>query len=67
MEQRLIDLEMRLAFQEDSLQQLNDVVVGLRDEIERLTRRLQLSEERLRAIEPGLIARPEDEPPPPHY
>lgn len=66
MEQRLIDLEMRLAFQEDTLQQLNDVVVVLRDQLDAVTRRLQQAEERLRAIEP-VMAPPGTEPPPPHY
>jgi SlyX protein len=66
MEQRLIDLEMRLAFQEDTLQQLNDVVVELRDQLDAVVRRLQQAEERLRAIEPS-VAPPGAEPPPPHY
>jgi SlyX protein len=67
MEQRLIDLESRLAFQEHTLQQLNDVVVELRAQLDLVTRRLQIAEERLRAIEPAMVAAPQDETPPPHY
>jgi SlyX protein len=39
-EQRLIDLEIKLSFQEDLIEQLNQVVVRHQQEIEALTREL---------------------------
>lgn len=66
MEQRLIDLETRLAFQEYTLQQLNDVVVELRDQLDRVIQRLQAAEGRLGAIEPTMNTGLQDEVPP-HY
>lgn len=66
MEQRLIDLEARLAFQEYALQQLNDVIVELRNELDILTQRQQLAEQRLRAMAPTMSDTAEQEPPSPH-
>jgi len=66
MEQRLIDLETRLAFQEHTLQQLNDVIVELRNQLDTVSERLRLAEERLRAIEPAVTDAPADDKPP-HY
>ena len=67
MNDRLIDLETRLAFQEDTLDQLNAVVAEQEQRIARLERRLQEALEQLRALTPPDVARPEEETPPPHY
>lgn len=66
MEDRVIDLETRLAFQEYTLQQLNDIIVGMRDQLDRLERRLQFAEERLVEADPNILNEPQDETPP-HY
>lgn len=66
MEQRIIDLETRQAFQEDTLQQLNDVIIELRNQLDGLTQQLQVVEERLEALEPNMISPLGDEKPP-HY
>jgi SlyX protein len=67
MEQRLIDLEMRLAFQEQALQELDAVIVRQQRELEAVTRRLEQAESRLRGLTPSQIANQADETPPPHY
>lgn len=67
LEERLIDLETRLAFQEDTLQQLNDVLVEQGRRVDLLRDRLTQAEERLRTLQPSLLGRIEEEPPPPHY
>lgn len=66
MEDRVIDLETRLAFQEHTLQQLNDVIVEMRDQLDRLGHRLRSAEARLAEVDPNIPNEPQDETPP-HY
>lgn len=66
MEQRLIDLETRQAFQEDTLQQLNEVIIELRNQLDGLAQQLQVAQDRLEALEPNMVSTIEDEKPP-HY
>ncbi len=66
-EERIIDLESRLAFQEHTLQELNDIVANQQQELDILRKALQDIDKRLRAVTPQQIASLEDETPPPHY
>ncbi|MGV8940061.1 MAG: SlyX family protein [Lysobacter sp.] len=71
-EQRLIDLETRLAFQEHHIGELSDAIAAARDEEARnallLHRALQeLRQLRLSLSSNPLSADPASEPPPPHY
>lgn len=67
MEDRIIELEIRLAHHEVLLGDLNDVIVRQARELDRLTRELALLREQVKAqAELNLAARGE-EPPPPHY
>ncbi|TCO79740.1 SlyX protein [Plasticicumulans lactativorans] len=67
MEDRIIELEIRLAHHEVLLGDLNDVVVRQARELDRLARELALLREQVKAqAELNLAARGE-EPPPPHY
>jgi SlyX protein len=63
---RFIELETRLAFQERTLQELSDTVARQQTEIDRLTRVLKETQERLRGISQP-IEEQSKEPPPPHY
>jgi len=66
LEMRMIELETRQAFQDDTLQALNDVVVEQAKVIERL--QLQVTELRKRHEEMvGQFGSEGDEAPPPHY
>ena len=67
MENRLIELETRLAFQDNSLQELNAVVVRQQREIDSLIRELETLKAQLRTLAPELVASRADEAPPPHY
>ena len=67
MENRLIELETRLAFQDNSLQELNAVVVRQQREIDNLTRELETLRAQLRTLAPDLVASRAAEAPPPHY
>lgn len=66
-ETRLVELETRLAFQEHTLQSLNDVVTRQQQQIETLVREVNALKDRLRAAAPSSVGPLEDEKPPPHY
>lgn len=63
----LVELETRLAFQEHTLQALNDVVTRQQQQIEALVREVNTLKDRLRATAPSPVGPLEDEKPPPHY
>lgn len=65
-DERLVDIESRIAFFEDAQQQLSGVMARQEKELERLARRVQDLEEQLRQVLPLLVADIGNEPPP-HY
>lgn len=70
--QRLIELETRVAFQEHSLGELSDALVAARAEETRNTLLLHRALEELRQLRTSLSSDPHssypaNEPPPPHY
>lgn len=66
LESRVTDLETRLAFQDDTLQTLSDVVYAQEKVIERLRLQMQALLKRLEEVQ-GQVGVSEDEAPPPHY
>ena len=68
LEQRLVELETRLAFQEQALADLGDALAAARRESARhadmLRRALEAMQQPSRD---GFFADPAEEPPPPHY
>lgn len=67
MDDRLIELESRLAFQDHSLQALNDVIVRQQREIDELRRALAALHAQLKTLAPAPVAGRSEETPPPHY
>lgn len=67
LEQRLIDLESRLAFQELALGELSDALAAARAEAQEQSRRLELALNDVKQLRGLLYADPSSEPPPPHY
>lgn len=65
-EERLIDVETRIAFLEDAQQQLSDVIARQENEIALLLQRVATLEQQLRQAVPSLVANSDNEPPP-HY
>lgn len=65
-EQRITDLESRLAFQDDTIQALNDVLVAQQRELERLQLQVEALAKRQEEAS-GQFEVSEDEAPPPHY
>ena len=66
-ESRVTDLETRLAFQDDNIQALNDVLVEQQRLVERLQLQLVALAKRQEEMQGSLGAADEDEAPPPHY
>lgn len=67
MDDRLVDVETRVAFQEEAIRKLSDALSDQERQIYRLTRELEWLRANFSALAPSLISRPEDEGPPPHY
>lgn len=67
LEQRITELEIKASFAEDTVEQLNAVVVRQQAQIDRLIRELvELRDRAAAAGEPGAPRSPRDELPP-HY
>lgn len=67
MQERLTELEIRSAHQEQSLEALNHIIIDQQRRIERLEAQIEHLAERLRALNSSGIAAPSEESPPPHY
>lgn len=65
--ERVVELEMRVAFQDDTMQRLNAVITDQNLRLEQLERRLELMLTDLKSLRGLLYADPAQEPPPPHY
>lgn len=66
LEQRITDLEARLAFQDDTIQTLSDVLFAQQRSVERLQAQLGMLARRQEDIQ-SRMGGEEDEAPPPHY
>lgn len=67
LEQRLIELETRLAFQEHALGELSEALADARAEGNRTSELMRNMLSDLRKVRTELYADVADEPPPPHY
>lgn len=65
-ERRVVELEMRLAFQDDTIQSLNDVLVEQQRHVEQLQLQVAALAKRQQEIN-GQFEIAEDDAPPPHY
>lgn len=66
-QQQIIDLESKLAFQEDAVFALNNELLEHQKRIEKLQRQVLILAEKLSRGNHSTILTPEEEPPPPHY
>lgn len=67
LEQRVVELETRLAFQEHALGELSDALAELRLQAAHNAELLRRSLEELKQARGAFYADPAEEPPPPHY
>lgn len=66
-ENRIADLEVRLVFQDDTLQTLNDVVAAQQMELAKLRRSLEVLARRQADLAASMPEEATDDAPPPHY
>lgn len=64
--ERIDALEARIAYQDQTIEELNAALTEQWTVVEQLRRRMELMEEQVRSGG-GIIADPATEPPPPHY
>ena len=64
-EDRVTELEIKVAFQEDTITQLNDALVAQQGRVDVLERRVDALIETIARLQPA--ADPTAEEPPPHY
>lgn len=66
-DEQIVELQTRLAFQEDLIQELNSVVTQQQRDMDDLRRELRALSEHYKALLPSLVATLGEEIPPPHY
>lgn len=66
-EQRLVDIETRLAFQEDTIDRLNEVIYRQQELIDRLIARCEMLGTRVKELAEKLPEDGDGEERPPHY
>ncbi|MEK6770764.1 MAG: SlyX family protein [Pseudomonadota bacterium] len=67
MSDRATELETRVAFQDKTIQELNEVVTRQQGEIDRLVRDMEALKVQVRSLSSYPVASRDDETPPPHY
>jgi SlyX protein len=65
--ERIEALEMTVAFQDQTIEELNQALTSQWNEIDALKRELSVLRTQLREVEANPALAAEDEPPPPHY
>ena len=66
-DERLEKLETTIAYQDETIEELNKAVTDLWRELEATRRDLSKLTDQLRVVEAHPALAPQDEPPPPHY
>ncbi|MES9869834.1 MAG: SlyX family protein [Sedimenticola sp.] len=67
MNEELIDLQTRVAFQDDAIQELTLTVTRQQNQISELQTALQQLRQQLKNLTPSQVASADEETPPPHY
>lgn len=67
LDRRVVELETRLAFQEQALTELSDALAEMRLEAVRQAERVRQVQEEMKQSRGELFADASQEPPPPHY
>jgi SlyX protein len=67
MDDRITELESKLAYQEAALQSMSDEMATQQKLIESLLVDIEQLKKEVRARQPSPMMKPSEEPPPPHY
>ncbi|MCW8093303.1 SlyX family protein [Alteromonas sp. ASW11-130] len=65
--QHIEDLQTKVAFQEHTIELLNDALTGQQHQLEKLQYQMKHVLQKVKTIEPSNIAKQSEETPPPHY
>lgn len=65
--QQVTELETQVAFQEDTLQTLNDIVARQQLQIDKLEHEVRALLAQMQQLSDSMRSSPEEEAPPPHY
>lgn len=63
----IVELETKLSFQENTIQELNDALMAQQQRISYLDAKIGLLTKKLEVVSPSIIAAESEESPPPHY
>lgn len=67
MEEKIIDLEIRLTHQEDHIQELDKIIYQQQQAIDLLQEQIKHLQGKLKNVSENNILSPSEESPPPHY
>lgn len=67
MNEQIYLLESRQAFQDLTIEQLNQSIIDQQKQIQWLQERVRILSEKLKAAQPSMLATQAEETPPPHY
>ena len=67
MNERLAELEIRVSFQDKTIQELNEVVTRQQFQLYQMTKDLAQLKAQLTTLAPSLVIPQDQETPPPHY
>ena len=67
MENKIIDLQSKLAFQDEAINELNEVITDQQSQLDQLREEIRLMSLRIASVAEASNVTEEKEPPPPHY
>lgn len=67
MENKIIELQSKLAFQDETISELNDVITDQQNQLDQLREEIRLLGLRIVSVAEASNVSDEKEPPPPHY
>lgn len=67
MENRVIELESKLAFQEEMINELNEIITDQQKQLDKIREEQVILNMRLQVMAETSVNADEKEPPPPHY
>ncbi|QLB12140.1 SlyX protein [Bisgaardia hudsonensis] len=67
LEQRIAELEMKISFQEQTIDELNQSVIAQQFIVDKLQTQLHYLAKKMKDLQPSNIANQSEETPPPHY
>ena len=67
MENKIIDLESKLAFQDETINELNEVITDQQNQLDQLREEIRLLNLRIASVAEASNTSEEKEPPPTHY